>query len=151
MDEGTLGVVVELGSGLLGLVELLEVDVQVGEGEEQGAGVGRARRLQRLLQGCLGALQIAAAALELGEGVPGQRERRSVKGSSKLLKTLREQVSAATDVEPPDPVKLRRISRKGILTLVLVFMFASALIPLLTGVDYASVQYALGWRRKVSP
>ena len=58
-------------------------------------------------------------------------------------KTLREQVSAATDVEPPDPVKLRRISRKGILTLVLVFMFASALIPLLTGVDYAAMWASL--------
>ena len=42
-----------------------------------------------------------------------QRERRSVKGSSKLLKTLREQVSAATDVEPPDPVKLRQNQSQG--------------------------------------
>ncbi len=92
------------------------------------------------LSECLGYLQPPALT---------QRERRSVKGSSKLLKTLREQVSAATDVEPPDPVKLRRISRKGILTLVLVFMFASALIPLLTGVDYAamwaSLESAIWW------
>lgn len=89
---------------------------------------------------CLGYLQPPALTA---------RERRSVKGSTKLLKALREQVSKVTEIEPPEPVKLRRISRKGILTLVLVFMFASALIPLLTGVDYAamwaSLETAIWW------
>lgn len=73
----------------------------------------------------------------------GTKEKRAVKGSSKFLKELRARVSAETGVEIPEPVKLRRISRKGVLTLVLVCFFASALIPLLTGVDYAAIWSSL--------
>ncbi len=71
------------------------------------------------------------------------RERRSAKGAGKQLKALRDEVARVTDTPIPEPVKLRRLDAKTVITLVLVLMFASALIPLLTGIDYSEIWSSL--------
>lgn len=71
------------------------------------------------------------------------RERHFVKGSAKFLADLRSEVASATESQIPEPVKLRRLGIRQIVTLVLVLMFLSALIPLLTGIDYSEVWSAL--------
>lgn len=91
----------------------------------------------------LGTDRLAAALGYLQPPALTSRERRSVKGSSKLLGQLRDQVASVTGTEIPEPVKLRRIGVRNIITIVLVLLFLSALIPLLTGVDYAQIWASL--------
>lgn len=56
-----------------------------------------------------------------------------------IIKELQAAVVAATGQDLPDPVKLRRVSGRSLLTAGLLVFAAWALIPLLTGVDYAAV------------
>ncbi|MFN8125456.1 MAG: flippase-like domain-containing protein [Candidatus Nanopelagicales bacterium] len=83
---------------------------------------------------CLGYLQPPALT---------SRERRSVKGAGKQLKALRDEIAKVTDTEAPEPVKLRRLDARTIVTLVLILMFASALLPMLAGIDYAEIGASL--------
>lgn len=83
--------------------------------------------------------QLAGTIGYLQPPVLSQREKRSTKGASKLLKQIREQVIAVTGVEPAEPVKLRRLSAKTIAAAVIIVMFLSALIPIIVGVDYAQL------------
>lgn len=91
----------------------------------------------------LGTDRLAAALGYLQPPALTSRERRSVKGSAKLLGQLREQVASVAGTEIPEPVKLRRIGLRNVITIVLVLLFLSALIPLLTGVDYAQIWASL--------
>ncbi len=71
------------------------------------------------------------------------QQRHSIKSSSKLLAALRDHVATVTETQAPEPVKLRRIGLRQIVTLVLVVMFLSALVPLLTGIDYSEIWSSL--------
>lgn len=71
------------------------------------------------------------------------RERHSVDSASKFLGTLREQVSSVTGAQMPEPVKLRRLDVRQIVTIVLVLLFVSALIPLFSGIDFSEVWAAV--------
>jgi glycosyltransferase 2 family protein len=71
------------------------------------------------------------------------RERHAMKGPSKFLADLRSEVASVTEAQIPEPVKLRRLGIRQIVTLVLVLLFLSALIPLLTGLDYSEIWSAL--------
>jgi uncharacterized protein (TIRG00374 family) len=65
--------------------------------------------------------------------------RRQVDKPKKVVADLSEAVLAATGVEKPEPVELRRVSLKSLLAVGLVLLIGSALIPLITGVDYAEI------------
>jgi uncharacterized membrane protein YbhN (UPF0104 family) len=66
-----------------------------------------------------------------------------------LLGELRAEVSATTGAPIPEPIRLRRLGPRQVLTIVLGLLFLSALVPLLTGIDYnelwASLQGAQWW------
>ena len=87
----------------------------------------------------LGTDRLAASLGYLQPPVLSGRERHSTKGSSKLLKEIQQQVAAATGAKIPKPIKMRRFGWRDLLTIVVALMFVSALVPLLTGVDYAQV------------
>ena len=82
------------------------------------------------LSGALGYLQTPAL---------GKTDRAGVKKPGALMKELRATVAEATGATPPEPVKLRRLGMRQILMLVLIMLFLSALIPLLAGIDYATL------------
>jgi uncharacterized protein (TIRG00374 family) len=65
--------------------------------------------------------------------------RRQVDKPKKVVADLSEAVLAATGVEKPEPVELRRVSLKSLVAVGLVLLIGSALIPLITGVDYAEI------------
>ncbi len=79
----------------------------------------------------------------------GRRERRDADDAKSVLEELRQAVADECAVEIPEPVKLRRVGIRQILTVVLVLFFLSAMIPLLTSVDYAelwsSISNATWW------
>jgi tRNA A-37 threonylcarbamoyl transferase component Bud32 len=87
----------------------------------------------------LGPDKLATALPYLQPPALGRRERRSVEDSSALLVELREQVTEVTGAEIAEPVKLRRFGLRSILTLLVGLLFLSALVPLLTGMDYEQV------------
>ena len=65
--------------------------------------------------------------------------RRQVDKPKKLVADLSEAVLTATGVEKPEPVELRRVSLRSLLAVGLVLLIGSALVPLITGVDYAEI------------
>ncbi|MEI8080540.1 MAG: lysylphosphatidylglycerol synthase transmembrane domain-containing protein, partial [Actinomycetes bacterium] len=91
----------------------------------------------------LGVQRLAASLAYLQPPALTRRERHAVTKPSKLLAELREQVATVTDTAMPEPVKIRRLGVRQILTVVLVLMFLSALVPLLTGIDYAQIWASL--------
>jgi uncharacterized protein (TIRG00374 family) len=65
--------------------------------------------------------------------------RRHVDKPKVIVAGLSEAILAATGVEKPEPVELRRVSLKSLVALGLVLLIGSALIPLITQVDYAEI------------
>jgi uncharacterized membrane protein YbhN (UPF0104 family) len=55
------------------------------------------------------------------------------------MKELRATVAEATDLELPEPVKLRRVTGRDILTAGLLLFALGALVPMLAGIDFAEV------------
>lgn len=56
-----------------------------------------------------------------------------------LVRTLNELIVAATGVDQPEPVELRRVTLRSLGIGVLVLLLVSALLPLFTEVDYAQI------------
>jgi uncharacterized membrane protein YbhN (UPF0104 family) len=67
------------------------------------------------------------------------RERRHPRITARELKELRSRVVEQTGVPVPEPVKLRRVGPRDIVTLAVLLLFAGAMIPVLAGVDYAQL------------
>lgn len=67
------------------------------------------------------------------------KSRQQAEKPKQLMKQLQASVVAATGQELPEPAKLRRVSGRNLLMTGLLLLVASALIPLVTGVDYAAV------------
>jgi uncharacterized protein (TIRG00374 family) len=65
--------------------------------------------------------------------------RRAAAKPKALMQDLKAAVAEATGVEPPEPVKLRRVGWGQLLMLGLVLFAANALITQLAGIDYAAV------------
>jgi glycosyltransferase 2 family protein len=65
--------------------------------------------------------------------------RRRVDKPKKIVAELSEAILASTGVEKPEPVELRRVSLRSLVAVGLVLLIGSALIPLITGVDYAEI------------
>lgn len=106
------------------------------------AAVGPQAAVAAAVEG-IGADEVAESLGYLQRPAFPSREWNSVDDPGQLLKDIRAKVAEVTGSEAPDPIKLRRVSIKDILTIVLVLLFLSALVPLLTGVDFAEVWASL--------
>ncbi|MGB5016689.1 MAG: lysylphosphatidylglycerol synthase domain-containing protein, partial [Candidatus Nanopelagicales bacterium] len=91
----------------------------------------------------IGAEKLSASLAYLQRPAFSKHEWNSVEDPGQVLKDIRAQVAEVTESEVPEPIKLRRVSIKDILTIVLVLLFLSALVPLLTGVDFPQVWASL--------
>ena len=68
-----------------------------------------------------------------------RRLRRQTAKPKNLVKDLKAAVAEATGVEPPEEVKLRRVSVGSVLMAVLILVAANALITQLAGIDFGAV------------
>ncbi|WP_141820320.1 lysylphosphatidylglycerol synthase domain-containing protein [Humibacillus xanthopallidus] len=97
----------------------------------------------------LGSERLGAALAYLQAPAIPSRERRHSRTVGRELKALRAGVVEQTGVQVPEPVKLRRVGPRDVLTLVVLLLFVGALIPVLAGVDYeqlwAELQGATWW------
>ncbi len=97
----------------------------------------------------LGDERLGAALAYLQTPALTSRERRQADKASRTVKDLRARIVELTGVEPPRPVKLRRLGLRDVLTLVVLLLFVGAMLPVLAGVDYAQLwaelQNAIGW------
>ncbi len=100
------------------------------------AGVARA---VATAQSGLGDEQLAAALPYLQLPALDRRVRRQTAKPKNLIKDLKAAVSEATGAEPPEAVKLRRVSWGSVLMALLMLVAANALITQLGGIDFAAV------------
>ncbi len=100
--------------------------------------VGTERAVSAAAEG-LGPAALAAALPYLQVPALGSRTRHQLDKSKATLGELRKAIGDLTGVEPPPPVKLRRLGLRDLLMLVVLGLFVSAIIPVLLGVDYASL------------
>jgi uncharacterized protein (TIRG00374 family) len=100
--------------------------------------VGEERAVRSALEG-LGeeALVAALPYLQVAGVSPSTRNRSD--GPKKLIKAISDEVVELTGAELPEPVKLRRVSVRNVVMAALIFLVASALIPLFTSVDYSEI------------
>lgn len=66
-------------------------------------------------------------------------QRRQVDKAKHLVADLRDAVAVATDIELPEPAKLRRVRPKDLITPALSLIAAYALLGMLTDIDFAAV------------
>ena len=115
-------------------------------GLSQLVGVNRA---VSTAQQALGGERLGAALAYLQAPALPSRERRHSHTIGRELKALRASVVERTGVQGPEPVKLRRVGPRDVLTLVVLLLFVGAFIPVLAGVDYAQLwaelQDAIWW------
>jgi glycosyltransferase 2 family protein len=100
--------------------------------------VGAERAARSALEG-LGQEALVEALPYLQVPAVSAVNRRRVDKPKKVVAELSEAVLAATGVEKPEPVELRRVSLRSLVAVGLVLLIGSALIPLVTGVDYAEI------------
>jgi uncharacterized protein (TIRG00374 family) len=122
-DGGRGGDVVEL---LYSLATVVGVERAVGSALE---GLGEEALVQALPY-----LQVAGISTET---------RRQSDQPKKLIASTIEEIVRLTGAEVPEPVKLRRVSLRNVVTAALIFLVASALVPLFTSVDYAEIWQVL--------
>jgi uncharacterized protein (TIRG00374 family) len=103
-----------------------------------GAHVGTERAVATARAG-LGRERLAAALPYFQLPAISRASRRLVPKPKALLAELTGAVAGATDVEPPEPVKLRRVSARSLAMAGLMLFAAYALISQLAGIDYAAV------------
>lgn len=87
----------------------------------------------------LGDERLGAALAYLQAPALTSRERRHARITARELKDLRARVVEATGVPAPQPVKLRRVGPRDLLTMVVLLLFLGAMVPILAGVDYAEL------------
>jgi uncharacterized membrane protein YbhN (UPF0104 family) len=103
------------------------------------AGRFGAERSVAVAHGALGSDRLAAALPYLQLPAVSRAGRRAVHKPKALMQELKDRVAEATGVEPPEPVKLRRVSPRSLLLAALMLLAANALITQLAGIDYAAV------------
>jgi glycosyltransferase 2 family protein len=69
--------------------------------------------------------------------------RRAAENPKQIMGELVESVLALTETAAPEPVKLRRITLRNLITVALLLLVAFALVPLFTSVDYAEIWQVL--------
>jgi uncharacterized protein (TIRG00374 family) len=100
--------------------------------------VGEETAVRAALEG-LGRDSLVAALPYLQVAGVSPETRRRSKEPKKLVSSLSTQIVHLTGAEVPEPVKLRRVSLRNVIMAGLLFLVASALIPLFTSVDYAEI------------
>jgi uncharacterized membrane protein YbhN (UPF0104 family) len=87
----------------------------------------------------LGTDRLAAALPYFQLPAVSRATRRTVAKPKAFMADLKREVADATGVEPPEPIKLRRVSLRSLLMSGLMLLAANALITQLGGIDYAAV------------
>lgn len=100
--------------------------------------VGAERAVATAQRG-LGSETLVAALPYLQAPAVSADSRRQAAKPKQLVNELTELVLERTGAEKPKHVEIRRVSLKSLLTVGLILLVGSALIPLLTGVDYAEI------------
>jgi uncharacterized protein (TIRG00374 family) len=100
--------------------------------------VSAERAVRTALEG-LGSDSLVAALPYLQVAGVSPETRRRSEEPKKLISSLSSQIVQLTGAEVPEPVKLRRVSLRNVIMAGLLFLIASALIPLFTSVDYAEI------------
>lgn len=100
--------------------------------------VGAERSVTTALRG-LGSEGLVSALPYLQTAALSADSRNQVDKPKQVVKELTGLVLEKTGAEKPEPVEIRRVSLKTVLMLGLILLIGSALIPLLTGVDYAEI------------
>jgi uncharacterized protein (TIRG00374 family) len=100
--------------------------------------VGEERAVRTALQG-LGRQRLVAVLPYLQLPAVSPTTRRLTEKPKNLMSSLSSKVTVATESEMPEPVKLRRVRARNLIMAGLLFLVASALIPLFTSVDYSEI------------
>lgn len=100
--------------------------------------VGAERAVKTALDG-LGSQELIAALPYLQVPAISADSRRQSSKPKKRVAELNEVALSLTGAEKPAPVEVRRVTWKSLLGVGLVVLIGWALIPLLTGVDYAEI------------
>jgi uncharacterized protein (TIRG00374 family) len=100
--------------------------------------VGEERAVRTALDG-LGNDPLVAALPYLQVAGVSPATRRRAEEPKRLISALSTQIVELTGAEAPEPVKLRRVTLRNVIMAGLLFLVASALIPLFTSVDYAEI------------
>jgi uncharacterized protein (TIRG00374 family) len=98
----------------------------------------------------LGDVALAAALPYLQLPAISSATRRTVDKAGKLVKEVRDAVADATDVEQPEPEKLRRITLRDIAATALITLLAYFIFQQFAGIDFSEVWQSLqgatwGW------
>jgi uncharacterized protein (TIRG00374 family) len=128
-DFGLGSLVADDSDRCLDTVELLfSLSTQIG-----------AERAARTAHAGLGSEALTAVLPYLQLPAVSAGARRSADDPKRVIAELQQAVVEATGEELPEPVKLRRVSPRNLVMAGLLALMAWALIPALTGVDYAAV------------
>lgn len=100
--------------------------------------VGAERSVESALTG-LGREKLVDALRYLQVPAVSADTRRQATKPKQLVAELNEKALALTGAEKPEPVEVRRVTWKSLLTVGLVVLVGWALVPLLVGVDYAEI------------
>jgi uncharacterized protein (TIRG00374 family) len=100
--------------------------------------VGEERAVRTALQG-LGRERLVAVLPYLQVPAVSPTTRRLTEKPKNLMSSLASKMTEVTEAEMPEPVKLRRVTVRNLIMAALLFLVASALIPLFTSVDYAEI------------
>lgn len=100
--------------------------------------VGTERAVTTALRG-MGSETLVAALPYLQAPAVSSASRRQVEKPKQLVAELNAVALELTGAEKPEPIEVRRVTLRSLLMLGLVLLVGSALIPLLTGVDYAEI------------
>jgi glycosyltransferase 2 family protein len=100
--------------------------------------VGEERAVSTALQG-LERDRLVAALPYLQVPAVSSATRHLAEKPKKVISALSGEVAEQAGVEVPQPVKLQRVTVKDLVTVALVILVVSALVPLFTSVDYAEI------------
>ena len=100
--------------------------------------VGEERAVSTALQG-LERDRLVAALPYIQVPAVSSATRHLVKKPKKVISALSSEVAEQAGVEVPEPVKLQRVTLGDLVTVTLIILVGSALVPLFTSVDYAEI------------
>lgn len=100
--------------------------------------VGVDRAVETAIRG-LGTQGLLAAMPYLQTPAVSADSRRRVDKPKQLVADLTDRILEVTGAEKPAPVEIRRVTLRSLLTVALILLLGSALLPLLTGIDYGEI------------
>jgi uncharacterized membrane protein YbhN (UPF0104 family)/tRNA A-37 threonylcarbamoyl transferase component Bud32 len=100
--------------------------------------VGEERAVSTALQG-LGSDRLVAALPYVQVPAVSSATRHLAEKPKKVISELSSEVADQAGVEVPEPVKLQRVTLGDLVTVGLIILVGSAIVPLFTSVDYAEI------------